>query len=675
MKSCISRLRSVSLRFVRARLFFLQLQQARYGAWVLGVCLATSTTAFSTPNDPFASTEPSVELLGTESPELRALREQTEQPIQRQQEQRQEAYTQREQELLALQAPAWMQELAHSDMPAVEEFRFYPAVVEYLRFYKETPRGHNILTEWLTKQGRYQSLVEETFAKQKVPPFLLAVAAVESTFNPKEGSSNPKGAVGLWQLLPINAQTYNLRLDFWVDERQDPVRSTEATARYFHDLKEQFGSWELALAAFHAGQGAILTSIRANNSNDFSILSSTENGLPYETTRYVPHVLAVALALNHAALLGQSFAEPEASLTYDEVPLSFSVKLGAVAQSLGISEEALSRFNPHLLRGRTPPLAEGERFVLRVPKGLTTRALEQVQALQEPSQTYVVRFGEHPEHIAKRLGLSLRVLQAWNGFTKGAVPPPGTLLLVPASARIQHVGPEPLVPVAVPNKEAVVPGRKRVFYQTLPGDTLEQIAQAFQTTPRTLATWNLLDPRATIPSDMVLDIWVGPSFDTRTVRLVHPSRVLLVSAGSEEFLNTREILRGRKRALYTCQPGDTWDTVAEQLGTKPSNLQRINRLGRKHPLQPGQLLVFYQPLPPEEREQALRSLLPGGFPKGARELNNSEDNSIDAYAWIPAEMDSSRNAIALSSTAPIPPPRDTSAHPALTMDVSVEYPH
>lgn len=644
-----------------------------YGV-ILGILLGTSPV-FSIPNN--SAEEKVLPFVPRESLELQRLRTQAEEQAREQAQQHQRASIAREQELDQLNAPSWMKPLAQSNMPPAEEFRFYPAVVEYLRFYKETPRGRHVLTEWLTKQGRYQALVQEILSRYNLPPFLLAVAAVESTFDPQEGSAHPERAVGLWQLLPINAQTYQLRVDFWVDERQDPVRSTEATARYLSDLKEQFGTWELAWAAFHAGQGAVLNAIKANHSNDFGYLSKIENGLPYTTTQYVPKVLAAALALNHADLLDQPNVSAEPPLAYDEVVLSSSLQLRTLAKVLGRTEESISQLNPHLLRRRTPPLTLDETFVLRVPKGLPPSTLEQVRHLQEKNRTYTLRPGESPQHIAKKFGLSLYSLAKWNGFALGVVPPPGTTLFLPPSAHVVNTilsEEEPLVLVAVPNKQMVVPNRKRIFYQTLAGDTLERIAQVFQNKPEQIAAWNLLDPRATLPSDLVLDLWVPPTFDTRTVRLVHPSRVLLVSAGSEEFLNAREILRGRTRASYTCQSGDTWDTVASHLGITISNLQRINGLDRKNPLQIGQSLLFYRVLRPEEQEQALHALKAGGFPPGIIARNKGEDD-IDAYAWIPTETVSPKESLSPDKGPNPKPEKDTSAHAALTIAQTGEHPH
>mgnify|MGYP000048784992 CR=1 FL=1 len=148
-------------------------------------------------------------------------------------------------------------------------------------------------TSWLRKQGRYRQLIEQTLDRYNLPRFLLYVSMIESGYDPHDRSH--KGAVGLWQFLPEGARIYGLRVDYWVDERQDPVRSTDAAARYLGDLKARFGSWHLTLAAFNAGYGAVLRAMQKYNTNDYWELCRHEDGLPWETLLYVPKAIATAL--------------------------------------------------------------------------------------------------------------------------------------------------------------------------------------------------------------------------------------------------------------------------------------------------------------------------------------------------------------------------------------------
>ncbi len=133
--------------------------------------------------------------------------------------------------------------------------------------------------------------LEPILRQEGVPTSLAAVALVESGGNPR--ALSPKGARGLWQFMPATARRYDLKVDFRTDERLDVEKSTRAAARHLRDLEEQFGSWELALAAYNAGADVVQKALRRAGSRDFATLSALRL-LPAETRAYVPAVLAVA---------------------------------------------------------------------------------------------------------------------------------------------------------------------------------------------------------------------------------------------------------------------------------------------------------------------------------------------------------------------------------------------
>ena len=109
---------------------------------------------------------------------------------------------------------------------------------------------------------------------------------IESGFDPLDHSH--AGAVGLWQFMPEGGRIYGLRIDYWIDERRNPEKATDAFMHYIGDLKERFGAWPLTLAAFNAGYGAVLRAMQKYNTNDYWELCRHEDGLPWETTLYVP---------------------------------------------------------------------------------------------------------------------------------------------------------------------------------------------------------------------------------------------------------------------------------------------------------------------------------------------------------------------------------------------------
>lgn len=516
-------------------------------------------------------------------------------------------------------APPWLAALKLLDHFGLGPtfVRFENHVVKYLEFYKDERRGRAIMSSWLRRQGRYRKLIEQALDKYKLPRFLLYVSMIESGYDPHDRSH--KGAVGLWQFLPEGARIYGLRVDYWVDERQDPVRSTEAAARYLGDLKARFGSWHLALAAFNAGYGAVLRATQKYNTNDYWELCRHEDGLPWETLLYVPKAIATALVGENRTFFGYDDTPTDAPLSFDSVTVSASVSLASAAQVVGVLPEEIARLNPHLRRGRTPPLGPGETWQLRLPLGSAPQFVVAYDHRGEKLEPYVVRFGERLEDIAKVRGVATSRLRSINGVQEAAEVRAGLILLVPPTRSVPPENStfptEELVVVAVPDKNLRVPNKKQVFYRVVAGDNLWSIARFFKIKDADLLRWNNLDPEATLSTKMVLSLWIDPQFDLSEVVLVDPARVRVVTVGSDEFFELVETLRGRKRHLITVNPGDTLEKIGRRFGLSVADMERINRMGRKTELVPGQTVVAYQNMTPQQKTAALRKLLPGGTDK------------------------------------------------------------
>lgn len=140
-------------------------------------------------------------------------------------------------------------------------------------------------------------ILEPILQEEGVPRGLAAVVAVESGVRSTALSS--KGALGLWQLMPETARRYGLQVTESIDERTDTIKATRAAARYLRDLYAQFGNWQLAFAAYNAGEGTILRAIAKSGNRDFEGLRSNRL-LPLETSNYVPAVLSVMRALGQS---------------------------------------------------------------------------------------------------------------------------------------------------------------------------------------------------------------------------------------------------------------------------------------------------------------------------------------------------------------------------------------
>ncbi|MEO7095651.1 MAG: lytic transglycosylase domain-containing protein, partial [Polyangiales bacterium] len=193
---------------------------------------------------------------------------------------------------------AWLSGLKMPDLPV----RWDTRVVKYLEFFKDDPRGRRIMTVWYKRSGRYRALITSMLRARSMPEDLAWLAMAESGFDPVIKS--PAGATGLWQFMPDAGKIYGLSIDRWADGRNSPARATEAALNYLSDLKKRFGSWELAMAAYNMGYGGALATVKKFNSNDYWELSRFENGLPWETTLYVPKIIAVAIVARNPAVFG-----------------------------------------------------------------------------------------------------------------------------------------------------------------------------------------------------------------------------------------------------------------------------------------------------------------------------------------------------------------------------------
>ena len=534
--------------------------------------------------------------------------------------------------------------------------RFESHVVRYLEFFKEERRGRSIMASWLRKQGRYRALIEQTLDKHGLPRFLLYVAMIESGYDPHDRSH--KGAVGLWQFMPEGARIYGLRVDHWVDERKDPVRSTEAVARYLGDLKARFGSWHLALAAFNAGYGAVLRAMQKYNTNDYWELCRHEDGLPWETLNYVPKAIASALIGENRGFFGFDEIVPDSSLQFETVAITAPLGLDKIARALSCTPEELSKLNPELRRGRIPPLSAGEHWNLRVPPGTASQLQAQLDSLHraEPLVARVVRFGERLEDIARDVGTSAFNLKRINGIEDSSEVRTGLTLLVPPGSskgggNATSAPSDEIVVVAVPDKNLQVPGKRRIFYRVIPGDSIWAIARFFKVKEADLLSWNALDPEATLATKMVLDLWVDPGFDTSQVALVDPARVRVVTTGSEEFFELVETLRGRKRIFHVVKDGETWERLAKRYGLTVADLERINRTGRQNDLRVGQKVTVYLPMSASERAAALARLRGETAPDPATPSDAKGSGKGDAKD--PSE---SGDAADRSTSPQLPPP-------------------
>lgn len=512
----------------------------------------------------------------------------------------------------------WMDNLELPDLPVT----WSPKLLDYLTFYKDDPRGRAIMQSWLVAQGRYKDMISRYLRTAHLPADLLYVAMIESSYDNNDSSS--AGALGLWQFMPEGGRIYGLREDHWVDERRDPLRSTIAVMDYWQDLYQRFGEWQIAMAAFNVGYGAMLRSVARYNTNDYYQLCDFENGLPWEACLYTPKVLAVAIVGHNRAAFGFDNVKELPTETWDEISVPASVALATIAQAAGVQEADIQRLNPQLRHGRTPP---GETsYVVRVPTG--TKASAQQHLVELESQwsgydAYVMSHGERFEDVATQFGISVQQLRKLNDVKDETEIEGGTVVVVPRvseadraknkqKARAKLLGSgidakdgEQLL-VAIPDKDAVVEGKKRVFYRVVVGDSLKGVAKAFGVSTQDLIAWNGLDPEAKIHPRMVVMAWVAPSFDAakKKVELLDEADLQIVTRGSDEHMDAAEQRTGRVRHEYVATGREKLEDVARRFGLKADDVARINQISPSTVLDKGQKIIVYEVSDPSRTARA-----------------------------------------------------------------------
>lgn len=283
---------------------------------------------------------------------------------------------------------------------------------------------------YLSRSGQYLEMMKEILREKNVPEDIVFLSLIESGFNPYAYSIAK--AAGPWQFISSTAKRYGLEIDWWKDERRDPVKSTIAAADYLKDLYGMFGSWSLAMAAYNAGEGKIMKAIRRNKSDDYWDLLGTSH-IRTETKEYVPRFIAASMIAANPQEFGFEDIEYHQPMSYDEVALESPVDLAVAAECAETDLDTIKKLNPELRRWCTPP--DMPHYVLRIPKGKKDVFLEKLAVVPEEERLtidrYTVRNGDTFRKIAKKTGISEYVILSLNPTEKIMPLTAGTRIYLP----------------------------------------------------------------------------------------------------------------------------------------------------------------------------------------------------------------------------------------------------
>lgn len=482
---------------------------------------------------------------------------------------------------------AWMSKLELPDIPV----RWNQQTIEYLQFFKDDPKGQRMIAAWLNRMGRYEHRLRAILAEVGVPEDLVYVAMIESGFDPSAQSS--VGAAGMWQFMEPTGRVYGLDTDYWVDDRLDFEKAGYAAATYLADLKTRFGTWELALAAYNAGYGLVVQSIRANNTNNYWALSEIENALPRQTVNYVPKILAAAIVGHNRDAFGVT-GKPEPRLDLIEVSVEAGTRIEDLAKGLEVDEDLLAQINATYLRGRTPP--EGGPAPVRIPRAKHElfSSLTNIATTEQRWTTYKVKLGDDLDSIAAAHGITTKQLRSINAIHDSGEIKGGVVLVVPV------VNGTPSAPAAAPPIVAVppltVPADKRlVFFRVTRAATSASIASSFGVAWAQVVAWNDLDPEARLVDGQMLQVLVAKDFDAAAagVLVSELTEVRHVVRGTAAHLDALLAERELVRRGYKVGKDETLKKIAKKFDLSLGSLARINGVAREHELKQGEIIVVY----------------------------------------------------------------------------------
>ena len=378
--------------------------------------------------------------------------------------------------------------IAELNLSTPIDLDYNPIVKKYIDSYALKKRG--LISNMLGMSKYYFPLFESTLDRYNLPLELKYLAIVESALNPTARSKS--GAVGLWQFLLPTAQMLDLKITSFVDERQDPVKSTEAACRYLEYLYNTFNDWQLALAAYNGGPGMLRNAIvRSGGKTDFWELRPY---LPTETQGYVPAYIALTYIMNYST---EHNIRPEIPKLFyyqvDTVMINQPLYFASVANTLKIPLETVRFLNPAYKSNYIPKTTNAVPLVL--PANKIVAFIENQKSIysfsfpsdnntkikSSPSNesrvliTHLVGKGDYLNKLALQYRCSIEEIMEWNDL-KGHNMVAGSILKIWVPDQLAA----DMTDIAEKETQNhATYTSKTILYTVQKGDTLFSISQKF----------------------------------------------------------------------------------------------------------------------------------------------------------------------------------------------------
>jgi membrane-bound lytic murein transglycosylase D len=354
-----------------------------------------------------------------------------------------------------------------------------PQVKKAADWYAANPE---YVARMVERSRRYLYYIVGQVEKRGMPMEIALLPMIESAFNPMAYSKSR--ASGIWQFMPSTGKIYGMEQNWWFDERRDIVAATDGALDYLEKLYQEFGDWQLALAAYNWGEGSVRRAIAANAKRrlptDYLSLK-----MPAETRGYVPKLQAIENIVRDPKAYGLKFADIPDAPYFSVVRTSRKMDVKIAAELADMPLEEFLSLNPQHNR---PVIAGADEASILLPydkAGLFAAKLELSDQPMVTWQAYRLKTGETLQQVATRFGLPLETLRAVNGIGPRAQVPVNHTLLVPSQL--------PSSATAATLQSAVfttVPEGRTFYHRVRSGETLYGIAARYHVSVQELKAWN-----------------------------------------------------------------------------------------------------------------------------------------------------------------------------------------
>jgi membrane-bound lytic murein transglycosylase D len=445
----------------------------------------------------------------------------------------------------------------------------------YLDFFQNRQPG--TFRKWLERSGRYVPHIQAELKKAGLPLDLAYLPMIESGYSLTAYSR--ARAAGPWQFIRSTGRHYGLTVNAYVDERRDPVRSTEAAIAFLSDLYADFDDWALAVAAYNAGGGKIRKGLRRYKVDNFWDLAS-HRYLKNETKRYVPKLIAAIIIAKDPEAYGFTNLKYHAPLEYEIAMVPRWTSLRSVTVASNIDYDTLHNLNRQLRKRITPP--DTAHYPLKVPigkKDLIAKNLHRVYPLISTEyKTHIVKGSDTLSGVCRKYNIKKLTLLKTNNL-KTARLTEGQRLRIPYQT----------TKYVLWNKDGSPPlaaaDTNLILHKIRPGETVSVISKKYGVPMHMIAIWNDLENMAKIRAGQQLAIYLEEGRISRKHTVASAKPVIQTGITS-----TEQTASGGKVTYYHVKSGDTLWTISRQFNLSMDTIKRWNSL-KSDVIHPGTKLL------------------------------------------------------------------------------------